>query len=465
LLAAFALVAGPRREGCTTTWSEAIYGGLLCGFAVGTKVPFMIPCLLVFLWVTFRPSGTAGVKARAKVAGLFVVFAALTGAFWYVRTAALTGNPLFPAKIGPFDGPFGPHEQARTRLIHWLLNYPGDRQMWVYLANGYSNWPFGLFLLSASGYAWAVRALIRRNKMGNGQYVSLQSLLLVVGAAMLAAYPFIPFSGTYNQPNATLGAEKRFLILQFCIGLVLFSGLLERAATHCWWAIALLALATSWPETNNNLAVFPAILLAGGALLLWQPLGELWTRIPKRGAVVGVLFTAFLAILGWWTPRKQVWSDAKLYEYRSADNQWPVAQGWRGLEQIPAGSRIAWLGPGSYEYYPLFGRSLSLVPRRVKPDGTAYELLHVRWRRDPGGTRWWGQESIGDLDRLVDNLVSQGIQYVLLTQGDAQWPMQQRALAQSPRGTMVYSEDGVMCWRLESRHAPESRPDRLEQGP
>jgi hypothetical protein len=86
----------------------------LLGFAVGCKVSYVFPLDVVGLW--YLLAGGNGTRLSTRVRGLALLGAGaiVTGSFWYIRNWATTGNPLFPAQVGPFDGPFTQEAQART---------------------------------------------------------------------------------------------------------------------------------------------------------------------------------------------------------------------------------------------------------------------------------------------------------------------------------------------------------------
>ena len=449
LLAALALALPSAGETPRMRLADATYCGLLAGYAAGCKISFVPPCILLLLWQVFRRLGEGGVSRRAKAAGAFILAAGLSGAFWYVRNWVLTGNPAFPARVGAFDGPFGPEEQWRTKLISWILAAPANPGQWAKIAQWYTAWPFGLFLLAMAGYGVGVGAQIRRRGTHTPESAT-RFVLLVVGLTMAALYPFTPFSGTIDSPTGELIGDARYVIAPFCIGIVLFSSLLEGLGpSHLWWAMGVLAAATAWPEANNNPAVVMAVISAGDALLLAGRLRRLAAEGWRRQAALAAVLLAGLALLAWWAPRKQAATDAKLYEYRYSENRGPVTKGWRALEDLPEASRVAWFGVGDYEYYPLFGRRLNLVPVKVLGDGTLHEPLHERWRRDPQGTRWWERDRPCDAAALLPNLRKARVEYVLVTRNEDRWPPQDAALASSTQARKVFDDAYSVIWKLD----------------
>jgi hypothetical protein len=72
----------------------------------------------------------------------------------------------------------------------------------------------------------------------------LEIVLLTVGAVLLLLYPFMPFSGTINAPDADL----RFLIAHYLLGLLLLFLPLDpgRGVSRFWGPVTALIVAMSW---------------------------------------------------------------------------------------------------------------------------------------------------------------------------------------------------------------------------
>ena len=78
--------------------SSSVYAGLLLGFALGCKVSYGLPLVVVLGWILFSSRVAPSYSARARLAAVVLVCSIITGAFWYVRNWSLTGNPLFPRR-------------------------------------------------------------------------------------------------------------------------------------------------------------------------------------------------------------------------------------------------------------------------------------------------------------------------------------------------------------------------------
>ncbi|MBM4043474.1 MAG: hypothetical protein FJ290_33735 [Planctomycetes bacterium] len=377
---------------------------------------------------------------RLASAGVFALAALATGGYWYVRNVALTGNPLFPAAAGPLAGPFGADEQWRTRLISWILKAPTDVKQWLFLAKAHVDWPTGLFVLAAAGYAGGIWRLLRRGAPEDSA-AALRRLLLAVGVLLLVLYPLTPFSGTNNNPVGELRIALRFLLAPFAIGLVLFSPLVSGSLGRraFWFSLGLFAAMCAWPGAAG--ALFAAAAAAGCLLAAEQ--------VRIYGLLRGVLALAFLAFVAFWAAGRKPGNDA-LWATAGGVEQ-PIGPAWQAVRKLPSGSRIAWFGPAAYRYYPLFGPTFSLVPCAVTEEGRLRPPLHVRWRERPEECRWW-EPPEPRLDALVVNLRAAAIDYVLVTKYDStEWPPQQRVLAASGEAQAVYDDGYSTVWRLARR--------------
>ena len=186
---------------------DALYCGLLCGLAVGCRVSFTPVVVVLLAWFAFGRRPAAGIGQRVAAAAVFALGVAATGAYWYVRTTLLTGNPLFPAELGPLAGPFSAECQHRTKLIRWLLESASDKRLWASIADALCAWPLSLAVAAAAGYVAVTVALLRRmgGKASSQRAAATPAsaaftLLLLIGLMLLVVFPF-----TAILRNAQLG--------------------------------------------------------------------------------------------------------------------------------------------------------------------------------------------------------------------------------------------------------------------
>ncbi len=97
LVAAYFFLQGVRGEGQT---SALVLGALAAGAAIGTKavgIVFVPPLIVLAL----AAIGFQAVPSRVRVLRMAVValVPAVTGGYWFVRNAMLTGNPLYPLDV------------------------------------------------------------------------------------------------------------------------------------------------------------------------------------------------------------------------------------------------------------------------------------------------------------------------------------------------------------------------------
>jgi hypothetical protein len=428
-----------------TELSDAAYAGLLSGFAVGSKVSLAPAAGILLLWYAFGKRQQWSASDRMKVVAAFVICAASSGSFWYIRNLIIAHSPIFPTQLGPFDGPFDTQSQYRTKLISWVLSAPADPEQWRYIIQSIVRWPVGLFLVAAVGYGAGLCSQLRRGQWNRDTRFAPRVLLLAIGITLFALFPLLPFSGTNNNPHAELKLTVRYLIPSFAIGIVLFSALMDRDHLRrwVWFLLALLAVVTAW----NHSARASSVGVTAGLLILWlwqQCQGSLsWKRVGR--AVRWVVIPAGLIALVLWMPVKQRLTDAVIHRYD--DTPGPIREAWRALETLPDGSRISWFGSGAYQYYPTFGRRLQLIPSPVEDDGSPYRPLHRRWRTDQPS--WWADAPPRDLSPLVTNLIANNINYVLVTKESLdRWPPQQHILATSGRAQPVYDDGYSTIWKM-----------------
>jgi hypothetical protein len=424
--------------------SSLAYAGLLLGFALGSKVGFGIPLAIALLWVLTTSLAAPRFTGRLRAAGILLLCSAVTGAGWYVRNWYLTGNPLFPAQVGPFAGPFTPAAQARTKLITWILERPTDLKQWALILRALVDWPPSLFAVSCIGYAATLWQFFPRRSRNRS--VPLQTLLFASGLLMTASFLFLPFSGTDNEAHGILDPKTRFLVIPFAIGVILFSArpILTNRERMAMFATAILAIIPAWGANMwFGLLLVPAAFLIPRLANVWQKIASF--TVSRRAFFMGGTVLLVITGFGLIRPFAQRMTDQRVFEYGSA--QHPVGKGWKALDGFPAGSRIAWFANKPQEYYPLFGRGLSLIPVPLDPSGVPYKPLHALFKEEGNNVAWWGEEPTLDSSAFLLNIRQAGVDYILVTkwEGDA-WPPQQRLLEQSGLFSPVYADGYSTVW-------------------
>lgn len=424
-----------------------ILSGLLVGMAVGCKVTAAAAGAVVLAWWLMPQRRRATGMGPLRLAASFLLAALLAGGYWYLRNWITTGNPLYPAEVGPFAGPFDAASQTRTKAWHWLTG--AGIPSWQFRA--VLAWPLLTALIALAGYLTALQGVARRVRRP-----AVDDVLLVVGLLTLAAYPFLPFSGTINQPHAVpdLITSRRYALLALIAGVLLYRHWLDAAGARGRWATALAALALIASLMSQPLAAWP--VLAGFAVLG----GGLMRCRPRTArAVLGSAALVAICASAVFQPAKALATAHRLFS--TADAERPVGRAWQQLEQLPPGSRIAFFmsEPAAYTHnYPLFGRSLQHRPVYVDERGQRLQPLHRPAAEAPQA--WWAEWAAqGDdwgrrdphisAETLVRNLTASGVDYVISSRWSrGHWPPQ-HALLQSAGGVQSVYDDGYsVIWKI-----------------
>ena len=226
-----------------TRWGSALLCGLAAGTAVGTKAPMIAPMGLLGAWwcgwaVVAAPTREVGRRALL----VFALGLAITGSYWYVGNWVLSGNPLFPAEIGPFAGPFDRATQWRTSIASTVAAQWREPAFWLEYVRRHLDWPLWLGLTSALGTLLTLGAVVGSRRWIPTELRSYALLLVVVGLLVIVLFPLQPFSGMNNRPDASFTFRIRFLSLAFGLGLALYGSLGARRP----WVVVLLAMLPAW---------------------------------------------------------------------------------------------------------------------------------------------------------------------------------------------------------------------------
>jgi hypothetical protein len=426
---------------------RAFLCGLAGGLALGTKVSVAPEVVLVWAWL-----GSARFGAGAGRTGL-VLFAAgalLGGGVWYARNLVLTGNPLYPAELGPFAGPFTAAAQSKTSLVPAILAGWAQPSFWLEFLRRRLDWPLALGIVSLLGYGVAVAVALCAGAGPRRRYLFL---LAGVGLLFLTLFPLQPFSGTNNRPTTGPHHLIRYLAWPFQIGLLLFAWPGSHGRTWRTSAVTcalVLALAVSRPGLEGKGAWLLAGLAAAAVLAFAGPR----RCSPGLGAAVLVLFLAVLALRAEASERV---SAASAYAF---GGRRPVGAVWTALEDLPAGARVAAIttDPSSHVLYrPLFGRRLQLEPVAVDPAGRLELPLHAR----AVASEWWEDfepAPVVGLDELLANLRGARVDFLLVSKWPrwpardkrSPWPPVHATLAGLEPGRLRYADGYAEIWDLRA---------------
>jgi hypothetical protein len=433
------------------TLIHAGFSGLAAGLAAGSKAPALFCCLVLagyWLWLGIRSS-----ELWPKLAMVFVAGALLSGSYWYLQDWILTGNPLFPAEIGPFDGPFSREAQSATSMLGVLDRDGWSANLLALILRKRLDWPMPMGLLSLAGLLSAPVVARMAWKEGNRE----RALYLVVAAAsawaLLILYPTQPFSGTVNRPDAGMQHNLRFILAPFLIGLAIVPSIVPKRPRWEIFAgcIALgVLLSTLWAIPTSALAFG----LSGAVAVYWlsqfSPIVQLqWT--PIRTAMAGAaIYIVIAGVLGSGAKARAERATANLDQLLSYGNRYD--SGWRALDSLPDGSRVTFRGNVALRLsysYPLFGRQLQLEPVAVDYQGRIRSPLHED-DRELKRDWWWEFERNREPNPdFIVELARSRIDYILINSWSLlftgsekiHWPAERELLRVSERAYLHYSDE------------------------
>jgi hypothetical protein len=437
---------------------EALVAGLALGIAIGCRPQFAAALLLIAAWRYGRGWRTPHLHVdpswRRDVT-LLLAGALVTGSFWFVRNAAVTGNPVYPLRFGPWAGPLQGAALAQIRLIDWLLDCPPAYQaeLWRRLACVLTDWPNVLGVLGWLGYVTFAIGGITALRDPARRRDSYRLLLAAVGISGLVVFPWLPFSATCNRPNSPplRSEEQRFLVLVPNVGVALlvasFQGDRLRKVGALLAAAAVIAGTPQWaPLLGSDSARWFAAGVVGSA-----PVVLLWRRRPgvARWCAAFLLVTA-AGVVVHGSAAKQSRTDEHLFAFRA--KQTTIGAAWRRLDQLAAGSRVTIFASDPLEnvmIYPLFGRRWQLQPKLLDPDGSPHRHLHLEPLHD-----WWAawRSRPAHLDRstFLANLRSERIDCYFFTRWlSGETPPQARLLIASGCGRLLFADVWSMIWQVE----------------
>ncbi|MEZ4318644.1 MAG: hypothetical protein R3F61_14110 [Myxococcota bacterium] len=433
----------------------ALWCGLAGGLAIGTKVSAIPPMAVVGLWWLVRAR-----KGRVDLPLVYTLGLLAFGSYWYVRNLVHTGNPVFPAEIGPFEGPFEPETARRTALIHYIEAHGHELEWWIDMVYGRLNWPEYLGIASMVGYVVALVAGFRSDRRGLW-------LVAAVGLVFLALFPMQPFSATINRPSATLHSLLRYLTLTFVLGLPLVAGMVRRPG-------ALAYLVTGTSIVGFGVAVYAATSFAyGTADVLWLLAGASIALVcmgltggTPRWVAPAIAVTAVLVVAAR-TPQKRERTHDRLTTFSPMGTLHKPA--WAFLDGLPDGSSVAWMAdmPPSHGFnLPLLGDRLQFTVVPVDPFGQRQDrLLHERWRDEP--EHWWWQFDVraGSDVPVMTNLLRSGADYLMLSRCQRSsrggWPRPHQGLLATDPDARIFNDACVEIWELDAlRDDPLVEPEK-----
>jgi len=433
----------------------AVVTGAALGLLLATKyvgilfAPVLLAVLALAVLAERRRAEPVPARAFAGLAVLLAAVLALTGGYTYLRNAATTGNPLFPAPVRVFGFEVFPGWQG---ILHFGDASP-EAQIDV--------WHF----------------LTRRTRLF-GSYFPFTLLPAAVLAPLLAL-------ARRRWREALVLSLPTVFFLQF-----LFLMYDHRDIRYFLPGVALAAVAFVWLLSQAGPRAFPfrAILLVW---IAWQVFREFqWTNAHKLLTALAVLALGTLAELAWWKWRS--WNEAPAL--RSSIRRWgwlaaagllaiaAAPLGWLvaryqevklanqpaplALERLagPQGARIAYTGMN--KPYLFFGSRLQNEVEIV-PRSRALAARNYHW----GSSLADPYNEIGPFRRWRGNLERLGIELVVVIRSPWEDP-ERRWMAHRTKGFQrVYADAGTEIWRVlpereaARKHGEAGRPGRKRRAP
>ena len=181
-LAVYAILNWERTE--QTPW--IVVCGLMCGFALGTKVLAAVPIAVLCVWVLIACGRSSGWGRGFKLALMLGGVSLLVGSPWYIKSFVYTGNPVYPFLYSIFGGKYWSAQAAQA-----------------YVAEQ-SSFGMGKGILKALLLPW--------NLLVNGVYFSNQAdpnrplLFVLIGPALLGLLPVYVLTKKFNKVILKIGA-------------------------------------------------------------------------------------------------------------------------------------------------------------------------------------------------------------------------------------------------------------------
>ncbi|WP_152053725.1 hypothetical protein [Tautonia marina] len=458
---------------------ETWIAGLLAGIAVGMKVTGVLGASVIVLLCIAREARAIGREGeRVGVAGLgraagtvlliFLASGLATGAFWYLRNIALTGNPLFPAKLLGWEG----LTFEQTRLTEFAQTY-GLKTTLLASLRHFGDWPVSLGLLAAIGFVLGGAAAARRLWSSRGEPGERFWIAGALGIAALTVvvYPTLPFSAG-NPPTFVVGeihsSSFRYVTILPLLGwTALAAGLtvvLRSSAVAGQAAVGLVAVALvafrpwaapfysgDWVIVASLLGAFVLTAIAstwrGGG---WSALGKRGLELPRVG-LVSVIAVALLVPACLLLRHEE---KARMVEAVIDTNPYG-GKVWEHLDRMPRSRHIAVFGRKFT--FPLFGRNYQHRPISTNENGALFPTPSSH-----GGMDAWGAPANDLADRLIDS----GVDTVLILRVDHVgeefgWPAQKAFLEGSGLARTVYQDDFAVLYRLDEGTIAERRSEAL----
>lgn len=412
---------------------ELVVAGLAAGLAVGSKYIGAVFIALLF------PLVFAAKKDKSKVASaaMFIVAAAASGAFWYVRNLALTGSPFYPLGMSVFGVKIFSGAFERGAMLASHMHVPVSDI--VSLKSVFSNYVAGPWLIGGIPFI-LIAAMGGAAARGEQPWRSAKSGALVLmlaavagtaavsfwrigSAAAIVAFCFvIPAAAMFAFSSGRSWGVRYLFVLApaamfvfWCVnpyniannarfaipGVVLFfvfaAYAIEESGWNALWLAAAPGLLIGNYDTARRFGRFVADMFSGGSLAMEGAptavaallavmfgsyfLGLLVGRRPRQALkLIPLLAIAALVVIS----LKADFMKKHRYEWYEGHY---LAAGWNAMERITEGKAATIAYAGNCAPYGLYGDRLKNRVLYVNIDGSRDRVFHSyeRGRRTEKG--------------------------------------------------------------------------------
>jgi hypothetical protein len=344
LLASVALLV----EGEGDVVSTAL-AGVAAGLALSTKLTVAVPVIVLTIgvvWYALR-------SRRPRLAGIWCVALAVTGAFWFLRNWVLSGNPVpwMNFHLGPLSMHASVDFSGRS-----VVSYITEGDVWrdAYLP-GLSHsfgpaWPL-ILVVGIAGCVIGAR--------GGATFERVAALSALAG---MLYYPFGPLSA--DGHGIAFQYTLRYLTPALAIGFVLFASWLARTnALLRGIGVAVLAAfvvlnaisrnderVSAWPRGQLVAVIVTAVLVLLAAAVVAR------ARLATRTLVAAASGITLCAVAGGWFLQQHYLA------HRYINDGTPSALVDAYFHDVH-GSRVAEFG--GYDIFALYGAELSNRVERI----------------------------------------------------------------------------------------------------
>ena len=270
-----------------------VLSGLAAGIAVGTKLSFVVPALLLF------GAAVAAAPGRRRAAAVWASAAVTPALVWFARNLVATGNPLpYVRDLGPVALP-GPVAAPQADTEFSVAHYLGDGGLWERFFAPGLELGFGPAWWLVLGIAVAALALAAIAPASR-----LDRLLALAGIGAALAYLFTPqtAAGPEGLPLG-FGINLRYLapaLLIALVGLPSLPALRERRGRLAAAAVLLVVVAAglaaegTFPAGFRAMATIAALAVVAATAGLALGLTRGRRRALTVSAVVACVLVAAL---------------------------------------------------------------------------------------------------------------------------------------------------------------------------